>query len=212
LGKAIKLKNIAVFASGRGSNFAAILEKIQWGDIPAQVRCVISDHTQPPVFDIASKAGIPTHCVSRKQFKSGGDYTNFLLSILEKYKVDLVILAGYLKLIPAPIVKRYRNSMINIHPALLPNFCGKGLYGMKVHQAVIESGVKITGVTVHFVDEHYDTGSVILQEKVEVLPDDTPERLAERVLKVEHRVYPEVVKALCNGKLKVKDREIVWKK
>ncbi|MCK4295900.1 MAG: phosphoribosylglycinamide formyltransferase [Candidatus Marinimicrobia bacterium] len=209
--KSTKLKSIAVFASGRGSNFAAILEQIQRGNIPAQIRCIISDHTHPPVFDIAGKAGISTHWVNRKQFDSRDDYTIFLLSLLEKYKVDLVVLAGYLKLIPMPIVKRYKNSMINIHPALLPNFCGKGFYGIKVHEAVIESGVKITGVTVHFVDEHYDTGPIIIQEKVEVLPDDIPETLAKRVLKIEHKVYPEVVKAFCDGRLEVVDRKVLWR-
>lgn len=207
-----RLKNIAVFASGRGSNFFAILQEVKKGRIRGRICCVVSDRQNPPVFELAKKEGIPTHWICRKQFKTGDDYVRALIELLESYKIDLVVLAGYLKLIPAPVVSRYRNSIINIHPALLPNFGGKGYYGMKVHEAVIKSGVKITGVTVHFVDERYDNGPIILQEPVKVLPDDTPETLAERVLEVEHRVYPEVVKAFCEDKLLVEGRNVIWKK
>lgn len=210
--EAATLKKIAVFASGRGSNFSAVLEQIKPGNIAAEVTCVVSDHVQPPVFDIAVDHGIPTHMVSRKQFSAAEDYADFLIGLLESYDVDLVLLAGYLKLIPSPLVKRYRYAMINIHPALLPNFGGKGFYGMKVHEAVIESGVKITGVTVHFVDEHYDKGSVILQETVEVLEDDTAESLAHRVLQVEHRVFPQVVKAFCDDNIHISNGKVIWEK
>jgi phosphoribosylglycinamide formyltransferase-1 len=203
------LKKIAVFASGRGSNFAAILEQIELGNIQAQVRCVLSDHVSPPVFDIAREHRIPTHWVSRKQFSDAADYARFLIDLLESYGVELVILAGYLKLIPAPLVARFRHAIVNIHPALLPNFGGKGYYGLKVHEAVIHSGVKVTGVTVHLVDEHYDNGQVIAQEKVAVLSDDTPETLAQRVLEVEHRLYPEVVRAICNDEIFIQDGKIV---
>ena len=210
--EAATLKKIAVFASGRGSNFSAVLEQIKLGNIAAEVACVVSDHVQPPVFDIAVDHGIPTHWVNRKQFSAAEDYAGFLIGLLESYDVDLVLLAGYLKLIPSPLVKRYRYAMINIHPALLPNFGGKGFYGAKVHEAVIESGVKITGVTVHFVDECYDRGSVILQETVEVLEDDTAESLAHRVLQVEHRVFPQVVKAFCEDKIHISNGKVIWEK
>jgi len=208
----VVLKNIAVFASGRGSNFAAILDKIQKGEIAARVVCVISDNERPPVFEIANAAGIPNFCLNRKQFATPEEYANALLNVLEKYDVDLIVLAGYLKLIPSPVVRKYPRAIVNIHPALLPNFGGKGFYGMKVHEAVIASGVKFSGVTIHFVDERYDTGSVICQEKVAVLPDDTPESLAARVLEVEHRLYPEVVKALCEDKIKFVNGKVVWEK
>jgi formyltetrahydrofolate-dependent phosphoribosylglycinamide formyltransferase len=206
------LKRIAVFASGRGSNFSAILEQIERGVIPATVACVVSDHVHPPVFDIAGKHDIPTHWVNRKHFSAAEAYGKFLISLLESYQVDLVVLAGFLKLVPAPLVERYRYAMINIHPALLPNFGGKGYYGMKVHEAVIESGIKTTGITIHFVDEHYDKGLVILQEKVNVLSDDTAETLAHRVLELEHRAYPNVVKAICENKVYVSDGKVIWEK
>ncbi len=204
------MKKIAVFVSGRGSNFAAVLEQIQHENIPARIQCVISDHSCPPAFEIAEAAGIATHWIHRKQFRKADEYAGFLLALLAQYQIDLIVLAGYLKLIPAPVVRRYPHAIMNIHPALLPNFGGKGFYGLKVHQTVIESGVKITGVTVHFVDEHYDTGSIIAQERVDVLPGDTAESLAARVLKVEHRVLPEAVMAFCEDRLKVVDGKVVW--
>jgi len=202
------VKNIAVFASGRGSNFAAILADIQKGNIPAKIKCVISDQSHPQVFEKAKQSGIATHFVNIKQFKTSADYTNFLISLLDRYQIDLVILAGYLKLIPNPLVRKYKHAMINIHPALLPNFGGKGYYGRRVHEAVIKSGVKVTGVTVHFVDEHYDTGPIIHQQKVPVKLTDTPDSLAKRVLKVEHQVFPEVVKAFCEDRIMIKDNKV----
>lgn len=204
------MKKIAVFASGRGTNFQAILEGIKAGRIDAKIVCVISDHARPPVFEIARSSGIPTHWINRKQFSDAADYGDFLLNLLASYEVDVILLAGYLKLIPAPVVQRYRYAIINIHPALLPNFGGKGFYGERVHQAVLESGVKITGVTIHFVDEHYDQGTVIVQEKVPVLEGDTPATLAKRVLAVEHRLFPEVVAAYCAGDIKVDKGNVIW--
>jgi len=207
----VVLKNIAVLASGRGSNFAAILNKIQIGEIAARIVCVVSDNEHPPVFDIAMAAGIPTFCINRKQFSSPEEYAHAFLNLLEEYDVDLIVLAGFLKLIPSPVVRRYPHAIVNIHPALLPNFGGKGFYGIKVHEAVIASGVRMTGVTIHFVDEKYDTGAIICQEKITVLADDTPGVLAARVLEVEHRLYPEVVKALCEDKIKIDNRKVIWK-
>ncbi|MBN2601021.1 MAG: phosphoribosylglycinamide formyltransferase, partial [Candidatus Marinimicrobia bacterium] len=123
------MKKIAVFASGRGSDFFAVLEQINQGRIAGEVVCVISDHAQPPVFEIAQENHIPTHWVNRKQFSAAEDYVDFLLKLLSSYQTEMILLAGYLKLIPAPIVERYRYAIINIHPALLPNFGGKGFYG-----------------------------------------------------------------------------------
>lgn len=206
----VVLKNIAVFASGRGSNFAAILNKIQSGEITARVVCVISDNEHPPVFDVAIAAGIPTFCINRKQFATPEEYADALLSRLKEKRVELIVLAGFLKLIPTPIVRHYPQAIVNIHPALLPNFGGKGFFGIKVHEAVIASGVKMTGVTIHFVDEKYDNGAIICQEKVAILAGDTPEILAKRVLEVEHCLYPQVVKALCEDKIIVKNRKVIW--
>lgn len=206
------MRKIAVFASGRGSNFEAVFKGIKSGKIAAEIVCVISDRARPPVFEIAHRNGIPTHWVNRKQFSDAADYVGFLLNLLASYEADLILLAGYLKLIPAPVVERFRYAIINIHPALLPNFGGKGFYGEKVHRAVIESGVRVTGVTIHFVDEHYDRGAVIVQEQVPVLEGDTPETLAPRVLTVEHRLLPEVVGAYCAGKITVINGKVVWEK
>ncbi len=205
------MKNIAIFVSGRGSNFKSLLNSIDAGHIPAVISCVISDKANPPAFDIAKDGGIPTRSINRKQYSYPSDYSDAILAFLDKYKIDLIVLAGYMRLIPSVIVAKYRQAIMNIHPALLPNFGGKGYYGMKVHARVIETGVKITGVTVHFVDEHYDTGPIILQKSVEVLQTDTPESLAARVLKVEHRVYPEAVKAYCEDRLVVDGRKVLWK-
>lgn len=200
---------IAVFASGRGSNYEAIQKQIDAGQINGQVVCVISDRAKPAVFERAATRNIPTHSINRKQFKTGDAYVEHLLKTLDDYKTDLIVLAGYLKLIPAPVVKAYHHRMINIHPALLPNFGGKGYYGMKVHRAVIEAGVNVTGITIHFVDEHYDTGNVILQKEVPVGPADTPEMVAEKVLKLEHKYYPEVVTLLCDNKIKIENNKVV---
>jgi len=206
------VKKIAVFVSGNGSNFKCILEHISKSKIKAEVVCVVSNHSRPGAFLIAKKSNIPTHHVNVRQFKNGDEYTQYLLELLEKYNVDLVILAGFMKLIPAPVVRAFKNSIVNIHPALLPNFGGKGYYGMKVHEAVIKSGIKVTGVTVHFVDDRYDTGPIIIQKKVEVFPEDTAEVLAKRVLKLEHKVYPEVIKAICEDQIEVRGRKVVWHK
>lgn len=210
--KESKLKNIAVLASGRGSNFQAILTKIEEQVIPARIVCVISDNPQPPVFQIATAAGIPTHWLNRKQFATPEAYADFFLDLLKHYHTDLVVLAGYLKLIPAPVVRQFAGAILNIHPALLPNFGGQGYYGLKVHEAVLAAGVRVTGVTIHFVDEHYDTGAIIHQEKVPVLTGDTPESLAARVLTVEHRIYPQIIKAWCEGQIQLIDRKVVWHK
>ena len=197
------MKNIAVFASGRGSNFKAIHDQIEAGEIPGNVVCIISDKPTPAVFDKAEQNDIPTHYICMKQFKEETEYTDFLLNILKKYDTDLIVLAGYLKLIPSRVVNKYKHAIINIHPALLPKFGGKGYYGNKVHEAVLEAGEKESGATVHFVDEIYDNGAIIKQEKVEVKPDDTPPDLADRVLKIEHKIFPEVVKAFCEDRIKI---------
>mgnify|MGYP006278188621 CR=1 FL=1 len=203
------MKNIAVFASGRGSNFQTILKEIQAGNIPGRIACVISDRPLPPVFMIAEQNNIPTYYINRKQFKKEEEFVDFLLNILQKHNTDLIVLAGYLKLIPSKIVRNYQKAIINIHPALLPKFGGKGYYGMNVHKAVLEAGEKKSGATVHFVDEIYDNGMIIKQEEVEVREDDTPHDLAERVLEVEHRIFPQVVKAYCEDRIKINKDGVV---
>jgi len=203
--------NIAVFASGRGSNLMAILKAIEEGKLKARVVVVISNNSSAGALEIAHSKGIDALHISRRQFSSDREYADKILSELRKRNVELVVLAGYMKKIPAEVVSEYRNRILNIHPALLPSFGGQGMYGINVHKAVIESGVKITGVTVHIVDEEYDHGPIVLQRAVEVKDDDTPETLAERVLKVEHEVYPEAIRLFVEGKVNVFGRKVIIK-
>jgi len=189
--------NIAVFASGRGSNFQAVFSKIQAGEIRAKIKCLISNNPESPALEFAKKNGISAFAIDIKSVAS----TKQFLKILEDNKISLIVLAGYMKLIPNEVVERFQNKIINIHPALLPAFGGKGCYGMNVHKKVIKSGVKYTGATVHFVNNNYDEGQIIAQEIVSVLPEDTPEDVAQRVLKVEHNLLPQVVKKICENQL-----------
>jgi phosphoribosylglycinamide formyltransferase-1 len=200
--------NLAVFASGRGSNFTAIDDYISTQSLPARYVLVISDRPQPPVADIAVARGIDFVHLNAKAFESPDEYVVRLLHELESRKVDWITLAGYLKLIPADVVKRYKGHILNIHPALLPGFGGKGMYGEHVHKAVIESGVKVSGASVHIVDEEYDTGPIVIQETVPVRFEDTPAELAARVLEVEHRIYPRAVELAVTGKLRQHGRRV----
>lgn len=203
--------NIAVFASGRGSNLMAILNAIKEGKLNAKISLVISNNSNAGALEIAKANGIDALHISRKQFSSDEEYVQKILNELKSRNVELIVLAGYMKKIPSEIIKEYPNKILNIHPALLPSFGGKGMYGLNVHKAVIESGVKITGVTVHIVDEEYDHGPIVMQRAVEVRDDDTPETLAERVLKVEHEIYPQAIKLFVEGKIKVSGRKVIIK-
>jgi phosphoribosylglycinamide formyltransferase 1 len=199
---------LAVFASGRGSNFSGILNHLIKHDLPARYVLLVSDRPHPPVADVALEAGIPFLHLNPKGFATPEEYATRMLRELENYHVEWITLAGYLKMIPSAVVERFRGKILNIHPALLPSFGGSGMYGERVHQAVIESGVKISGATVHLVDEQYDHGPIILQESVPVLFEDTPATLAQRVLEVEHRIYPQAVELAVSGKIRVQGRRI----
>lgn len=200
--------NLAAFASGRGSNFSAIHDYIRRRALPARYALVVSDRARPPVAEIALAQGIPFLHLNAKNFPSPEDYAARLIRELEAYGIEWITLAGYLKLIPAEVVRRYAGRMMNIHPALLPSFGGAGMYGERVHQAVLESGVKVSGATVHFVDEEYDRGPIILQETVPVYFEDTVETLAHRVLEVEHRIYPRAVELAVTDKLRIHGRRV----
>lgn len=203
--------NIAVFASGRGSNLMAILNAIKEGKLNARISVVISNNSNAGALEIARENGIDALHISRKQFSSDEDYVNRILCELKSRNIELIVLAGYMKKIPPEIIREYPNRILNIHPALLPAFGGLGMYGMNVHKAVIDYGVKITGVTVHIVDEEYDHGPIVMQRAVEVRDDDTPETLAERVLKVEHEIYPQAIKLFVEGKVKISGRKVIIK-
>lgn len=192
--------NIAVFGSGRGSNFESILNAMESGKLPGiRIACVVSNNSAAGILDIARSRAIPALHLSRKQFASDVEYTGRLLSLLENHGTGLILLAGYMKLIPPPVIARYRNRILNIHPALLPKFGGAGMYGIRVHEAVIAAGEKESGATIHLVDEEYDRGRILLQKRVPVLPGDTPESLAARVLHIEHEIYPEALRQMAEG-------------
>jgi len=183
---------VAVCASGGGSNLQALLDRLQ-ADAPARVALVLSNRGDAGALERARKAGVPAEVLSDPQ-----DATEWLTR-LGRRDVDLVVLAGYLKLVPPGIVQKYRGRMVNIHPALLPSFGGPGMYGRRVHEAVLRAGAAESGPTVHLVDEVYDRGEILAQRRVPVLPDDTPDTLAARVLAEEHRLLPEVVLAAARA-------------
>jgi formyltetrahydrofolate-dependent phosphoribosylglycinamide formyltransferase len=180
--------HVAVAVSGRGSNLDALLHALG-PDAAARVVLVLSNRADAPALDRAAARGIPT--VALRDYADGGEW----LAALERHRVELVVLAGYLKLVPADVIARYPGRVLNIHPALLPAFGGKGMYGRRVHEAVLASGARESGATVHLVDEVYDRGAILGQARVPVLPGDTPDTLAARVLEVEHRLLPAAVLA-----------------
>jgi phosphoribosylglycinamide formyltransferase 1 len=198
--------NISVFVSGRGSNLHAIHEATLRGELAATLRLVVSNRQDSAALDYAAKHGIATVCIAGLP-PGSEEETRTLIDALAIHETDFIALAGYLRYIPSPVVSRYRHRIVNIHPALLPSFGGQGMYGHRVHEAVLASGVKLSGVTVHLVNEEYDEGPILMQECVPVLQDDTTQSLAARVLEVEHRLYPEALKLLVSGRVRVKDNK-----
>ena len=202
--------NIAVFASGKGSNFKAILEAIEEQKISnAQIVCVVSNNADAGALMTARAHRIPAIHLSRTQFNTDEAFNQTLLSTLHRYDANFIALAGYMKRIDPSVIRRYRNRILNIHPALLPRFGGTGMYGMRVHEAVIASKSRQSGATVHIVDEEYDRGPVVLQRTIDVAEADTPETLAAKVLALEHELYPEAIKLFADGRISIDDRQHV---
>lgn len=200
---------LAVFASGSGSNLEAILRAIENGSLAnVHVAAVISNNANAKALTRAQSRNIPTAVLSPAEYPSEVEYLEALDAILNEQKINFIALAGYLKKIPLPLVKRFNGRMLNIHPSLLPAFGGPGMYGAKIHRAAIERGVRWSGVTVHFVDEDYDTGPILLQKTVPVHQTDTPEILAKRVLAVEHHIYPEALRLFAEGRVSVENRKV----
>lgn len=181
------MKKIAILASGNGSNAEEIIKHFKNAEA-AEVALIISNKPDAFVLKRAENHNIPSKVISRKQLQDGD-----LLPVLKHYEIDFIVLAGFLLLIPQYLVKAFPNKIINIHPALLPKYGGKGMYGDRVHQAVKESGDKETGITIHFVNENYDEGEVIFQGKCEVLPNDTPEQIAKKVHQLEYKYFPKII-------------------
>jgi formyltetrahydrofolate-dependent phosphoribosylglycinamide formyltransferase len=186
---------VAVFASGRGSNLEALFDALE-GRRDAAVVLVASDRPDAPALDRARRRGVRAEVLGPRDAEG-------MLDILDRARIDWIVLAGYLKRVPVEVVRRYRNRILNIHPALLPAHGGKGMYGERVHAAVLEAGEKISGASVHLVDEEYDRGPVVAREEVPVEPGDDPATLAARVLEAEHRLLPAVVIAAAEGRIRV---------
>ncbi len=191
-----KLPKFAIFLSGKGSNFVSILDAISAGKLYAEVVLLITNNPEAGGLKVALDHKIPTAVIDRGSYVSGEQFSTEMLALLRANEVDLIVLAGYMRKIPPAVIKAYPKRMVNIHPALLPKFGGKGMYGHYVHEAVIASNELESGATVHYVDEIYDNGAIIGQKKIKINPNETPESLAARVLEIEHQFYPEILQLL----------------
>ena len=202
---------IGVLVSGGGTNLQAIIDGIQNGDITnAGIEVVISNNPGAYALQRAKDNNIPAVCISPKSFDTRGEFNEALIAKIDEYHPDLIVLAGCMVVLPSELIKKYENKIINIHPALIPSFCGKGFYGLHVHEAVLERGVKLTGATVHFGDEGTDTGPIIIQKAVQVRKGDTPEILQKRVMvEAEWKIMPQAINLIANGKVEV-ENGIVW--
>lgn len=197
---------IGVLVSGFGTNLQAIMDAIEKQGIPAEIVSVISSNPRAYAIERAAKNGIEAFCLSRRDFDDQKAYELALVEHFKKREVGLVVLAGFMKVLGEDFVNAFENKIINIHPALIPSFCGDGFYGLHVHEAALEKGVKVTGATVHFVTTVTDGGPIILQKAVEVKEGDTPEILQKRVMEeAEWKIFPEAIRLFAEGKLEVKD-------
>jgi len=199
--------NIGVLISGGGTNLQALIDSVEQNEINGKIVVVLSNRRSAFGLQRATNHGIDNFFVSKKEAGSSERYHQRLVEIFESYKVDLVVLAGYMSILDSKFIATYRNRIINIHPALIPSFCGMGFYGDKVHKAALDYGVRVTGATVHFVDEEADTGPIILQKALNINMDDTPESLQKRVLKIEHELLPLAVRLFCENKLQIIENE-----
>ena len=202
--------NLAVLVSGGGTNLQAVMDAIKDGTIrDAQICLVVSNNHGAYALERARKAGISSCVLSPKEFPTRAHFHEALLRRVQESGADLVVLAGFLCTIPAKMVNAYRNRIINIHPSLIPSFCGTGFYGLKVHEAALERGVRISGATVHFVDNGTDTGPIILQKAVEVLPDDTPKTLQRRIMEqAEWKILPQAIDLIARGRVKTENGKV----
>lgn len=202
---------VVVMVSGGGTNLQAIIDSVKNGLITnTELVGVISNNKNAYALQRAKENGIPAQCVSPKDYASREVFNEELIKAVDAYEPDLIVLAGYLVVIPAQMIAKYTNKMINIHPSLIPSFCGTGFYGLKVHEAALERGVKVVGATVHFVDEGTDTGPIILQKAVEVQNGDTPEVLQRRVMEqAEWKILPKAIDLIANGKVKVEGHRTI---
>ncbi len=203
--------DVVVLVSGGGTNLQAIIDAVEAGSITnTRITGVISNNKNAYALERAKKHGIANRCISPKKFASREAFNDKFIEAIDEWKPDLIVLAGFLVVIPPAMIEKYRNRIINIHPSLIPSFCGTGFYGLKVHEAALARGVKVVGATVHFVDEGTDTGPIILQKAVEVEQGDTPEVLQKRVMEqAEWKILPHAIDLIANGKVSVCDGKAV---
>ena len=201
---------VAVLVSGGGTNLQAIIDAVENGTITnTQIVGVISNNKNAFALERAGRHGIPAQCISPKDFETRDEFNRVFLDKVNELNVDLIVLAGFLVVIPEMMIREYRNRIINIHPSLIPSFCGTGFYGLKVHEAALKRGVKVVGATVHFVDEGTDTGPIILQKAVSVEEGDTPEILQRRVMEqAEWKILPQAIDLIANGKVQIVDGKV----
>ena len=201
---------VAVLVSGGGTNLQAIIDAVEHGTITnTQIVGVISNNKNAFALERAGRHGIPAQCISPKDFETRDEFNRVFLDKVNELKADLIVLAGFLVVIPEMMIREYRNRIINIHPSLIPSFCGTGFYGLKVHEAELKRGVKVVGATVHFVDEGTDTGPIILQKAVSVEEGDTPEILQRRVMEqAEWKILPQAIDLIANGKVQIVDGKV----
>ncbi len=205
---------VAVFASGGGTNLQSLLDAFgtEGGPDPAcRIALVVSDRPGIGALERADRHGVAQAVIPPKEYESREAFGEALLDVLDEHEIDIIALAGYLKLVPENVVAAFRGRIINIHPGPLPTFGGSGMWGHHVHEAVLQSGIAVSGPTIHFVDERYDTGPIIAQWPVPVMPGDTPDSLAARVLKYEHRLYPALLAALARGEIELLPDGVVQK-
>lgn len=201
------MKNIVVLVSGGGTNLQALIDAEKRGEIKGgKISCVISSKPDAYALERAKKADIPTKVIARKEYPDSVSYSKALLEALDSEKADLVVLAGFMTILDECVTEKYAYKIINVHPALIPSFCGEGFYGLKVHEKALEYGVKVSGATIHFVNEKADAGAIILQGTVNVENDDTPEVLQRRIMEnVEWKLLPKAVSLFCQDKITIKD-------
>ncbi len=203
--------NIAVFVSGGGTNLQALIDAQNRGELKnGKIKFVLASNSGAYALERAKKAGIESAVVSRKEYDSKEAYDKAVLKVLENKNIDLIVLAGFLSILGSELVEKYKNRIINIHPSLIPLFCGDGFYGLKVHEAVLASGMKVTGATAHFVNEITDGGAIILQKAVPIEQEDTPEILQYRVMRLaEWEILPKAVSLFCSGKIRIEGNKTV---
>lgn len=198
--------NVAVFGSGKGSNFRSILGAIKSGAVSrVQIKVVISNNSDAGILEIARANGIPALHLSRRLLPDENEFVDTLIDSLRRHDVNFIVLAGYMKQLHGRVISTYRNRIINIHPALLPKYGGKGMYGIHVHEAVVANKEPFSGATVHIVDEEFDRGAIVLQKQVALDPNDNAEQVAVKVLDIEHEIYPKALQMFADGNIPVAD-------